>query len=270
VVVGEWMPVKVFINANGKLVDESKKYIQFASSGWWNKILAEDFDNDGDIDLMLGNAGTNTQFHASDKEPVSIYYKDFDGNGSVDPVFCYYIQGVSYPSASRDDLVEQLPLLKKKFIEYAVYAKAKISDVFTEEQMKGAEKYDAQMLKTVYLQNDGAAGFSLKSLPAEAQYAPVYVMQTIDVNGDGKKDVIIAGNNAWTRVRFGRHRSNHGIVLVGDGSGNFKYVPQYESGLDIRGDVRSLELLHSPGKEKLLFGLNDAALQMYEVSHQKK
>ena len=92
----------------------------------------------------MGNAGTNMQFHASDKEPVSIYYKDFDGNGSIDPIFCYYIQGVSYPSASRDDLVEQLPLLKKKFIEYAVYAKSTIKEVFTDEQMKGAEMYEAQ------------------------------------------------------------------------------------------------------------------------------
>jgi enediyne biosynthesis protein E4 len=104
-------------------------------------------------------------------------------------------------------------------------------------------------------------------LPKEVQYSPVYVMQTIDVNNDGKKDVIIAGNNAWTRVRFGRHRSNHGIVLVNGGQGKFTYVPQYESGLNIRGDVRSLEMINVKGKKKLLFGVNDAPLQLYDVNN---
>ena len=242
------------------------KYIPFSSTGWWNKIIAEDFDNDGDQDLMIGNAGTNLQFRASEKEPVSIYYKDFDGNGSVDPIFCYYIQGVSYPSASRDDLVEQLPGLKKKFLEYAVYAKATVKDIFSEEQLKDAKMYKAEMLETVYLQNNGEAGFKKIALPKEVQYSPVYVMQTIDVNNDGKKDVIIAGNNAWTRVRFGRHRSNHGTVLINDGKGGFSYVPQYESGLNIRGDVRSLEMIGVRGKTKLLFGLNDAPAELYEVN----
>jgi enediyne biosynthesis protein E4 len=267
IVVGEWMPVKIFLNKPGKLTDASSQYIHFASSGWWNKIVADDFDGDGDQDLIIGNAGTNVQFRASEKEPVSIYYKDFDGNGSVDPIFCYYIQGVSYPSASRDDLVEQLPGLKKKFLEYAVYAKATINDIFTDEQLKDAKKYEAQILSSVYLENNGNDGFELKPLPKEVQYSPVYVMQTIDVNNDGKKDVIIAGNNAWTRVRFGRHRSNHGTVLVNGGQGSFTYVPQYESGLNIRGDVRSLEMIDVKGKKKLLFGVNDAPVQLYEVNN---
>ena len=266
-IVGEWMPIKVFLNNNGKLVDASSQYIRFASSGWWNTILPGDFDDDGDEDIIAGNAGTNMQFRASEKEPLSIYYKDFDGNGSIDPLFCYYIQGVSYPAASRDELVEQLPGLKKKFNEYAVYAKATIRDVFSDEQLKDAAEYKAQTLSTVYLQNNGSAGFELKALPPEVQYAPVHVMQTIDVNNDGKKDVIIAGNNAWTRVRFGRHRSNHGIVLIGDGNGGFRYVPQYESGLNIRGDVRSLEMISIKGKKKFLFGVNDAPVQVYEVNN---
>lgn len=116
IVVGEWMPVKVFLNKSGKLEDASSQYIHFASSGWWKKILADDFDGDGDTDLIIGNSGTNLQYKASEQEPVSIYFKDFDGNGSIDPVFCYFIQGVSYPSAARDDLLEQLPVLKKKHL----------------------------------------------------------------------------------------------------------------------------------------------------------
>ncbi|MBL7699123.1 MAG: VCBS repeat-containing protein [Chitinophagaceae bacterium] len=266
IVVGEWMPITVFLNKSGKFEDASKQYIPFASSGWWNKILADDFDGDGDVDLIIGNAGTNLQFRASVNEPLSLYFKDFDGNGSIDPIFCYYIQGVSYPAASRDDLLEQLPGLKKKFNAYSVYAKATIKDVFSTEQLKDAGVLKAEMLSTVYLQNDGGS-FSIKNLPVEAQYSPVHVMQTIDVNGDGKKDVIIAGNNAWTRVRFGRHRSNHGIVLLGDGKGNFTYLPQYESGLDIRGDVRGLEIVNAGNRQKVLFGLNDSQVKMYDVNN---
>jgi hypothetical protein len=264
VVVGEWMPIQVFLNKAGKLQDASKQYVPFESSGWWTKILADDFDGDGDLDLIIGNAGMNLQFTASEKQPISVYFKDFDGNGSVDPIFCYYIQGVSYPAASRDDLVEQLPVLKKKFLSYAVYARATIKEVFTDEQLQDAGMYKAEILSTIYLQNNGKSGFERKVLPYEAQYSPVYVMQTIDVNKDGKKDVIIAGNNAWTRVRFGRHRSNHGIVLTGDGKGGFTYMPQYESGLKIRGDVRSLEIVNAKDKQKILFGVNDSPVEIYE------
>ncbi|MEO6289720.1 MAG: VCBS repeat-containing protein, partial [Ginsengibacter sp.] len=133
IVVGEWMPIKIFINQNGKLTDQSPSYIHFASTGWWNRIHADDMDGDGDLDLIIGNWGLNTQFHVNEKEPMTIYYKDFDGNGTIDPVLCYYIDGVSYPYNSRDDLTEQLPGLKKKFLEYAPYAVATIHDMFTSE-----------------------------------------------------------------------------------------------------------------------------------------
>ncbi|HRN55171.1 MAG TPA: VCBS repeat-containing protein [Agriterribacter sp.] len=263
IIVGEWMPVKVFINKNGVLEDASARYISFASSGWWNKILADDFDGDGDLDIILGNLGVNAQFRASEKEPLSLYYKDFDGNGSVDPVFCYYINGVSYPAASRDDLLEQLPVLKKKFNDYNSYANATIHEVFTPEQLKDAGMLQAAILSTVYLQNNGDSGFIKKDLPQEAQYAPVYAITAADINKDGKKDIILAGNNAWTRIKFGRYRANHGIVLLGDGKGGFEYVPQHKSGLKLRGDTRSMDFIHAGSKNLLMVGMNNAPLVSY-------
>jgi enediyne biosynthesis protein E4 len=258
IVAGEWMPVKVFINQKGKLTDASSTYIHFESTGWWNTINASDMDGDGDIDLIMGNCGSNTQFKVSEKEPMQLYYKDFDGNGSVDPVLCYYIQGVSYPAASRDDLTEQLPLLKKKFLEYKDYANATITDIFTGEELKDAATLKAATMQTIYLENQGAKGFVLHNLPIEAQYAPVYGIVTADVNKDGKKDILLAGNNTWTRIKFGRYTANHGVLLLGEGGGNFKYVPQVKSGLSLRGNVKSLALINTGKAQKIIVGINDA------------
>jgi hypothetical protein len=260
VVVGEWMPIRIFLNQNGRLSDQSSTYIHFASTGWWNRIKAADMDGDGDLDLVIGNCGTNTQFHASEKEPLTLYAKDFDHNGSIDPVLCYFIDGVSYPAASRDDLTDQLPALKKKFLTYKDYANATINDVFSAGELKEAIVLKAETMQTVYLENAGTKGFILHVLPAEAQYAPVYGIATVDANGDGKKDLLLAGNNTWTRIKFGRYTANHGVLLQGDGKGNFTYVAQRESGLKLRGNVRSLNTIQKGDREAVIAGINDVGI----------
>ncbi len=261
VVVGEWMPVKVFVNERGKLRDASADYIKFPSAGWWNTLLAEDLDGDGDTDLVLGNTGLNTQFRVSEGQPMSLYYKDFDGNGILDPILCYYIGGVEYPAIFRDDLADQLPVMKKKFIAYSAYADATMKDIFSPQQLNSAGVLHASCMETIVLENKGKGGLVRKELPSEAQYAPVYAIRTADVDGDGKKDLMLCGNNSWTRIRLGRYKANHGIVLKGDGKGAFSYVPQWKSGLDIRSDVRSMEWI---GK-RLIVGGNDVPLKAYTL-----
>jgi len=258
IVVGEWMPIKVFINRQGKLVDESAQYIKFPSAGWWNKIYAEDMDGDGDKDLIIANCGLNTQFHCTDKEPVTMYFKDFDGNGTIDPILCYYIDGVSYPAASLDDITAQLPSLKKKFLEYKDYAIATIHDLFSNEELKDAGVLKAETMQTIYLENRGSKGFLQHRLPLEAQYAPVYGIVSIDANHDGKKDLLLTGNNTWTRIKFGRYSANHGLLFLGDGKGNFSYVPQFKSGLDIRGNVRGIAEVKSKNKLQIVVGVNNS------------
>jgi len=264
IVVGEWMPIKVFINQKGKLTDASSQYIHFGSTGWWNRIDAADMDGDGDTDIIIGNCGLNTQFHVNEKEPMTIYYKDFDGNGSIDPVLCYYIDGVSYPVNSRDDLTDQLPGLKKKFLEYKPYAVATITDIFPPDQLKDAGLLKAETMQTVYLENKGSKGFALHILPLPAQYSPVYGIVTADINADGKKDILLAGNNTWTRIKFGRYSANHGVLLLGDGKGGFTYASQAESGLNIRGNVRSLRLIKSRRSQNIIAGINDSNALMLQ------
>jgi len=266
IIAGEWMPVKVFINEKGKLIDASESYIHFNTTGWWNTILAYDFNNDGFKDIIVGNTGLNTQFKASEKEPMEMYYKDFDNNGTIDPVLCYYIQGKSYPAASRDDLTDQMPVLKKNFLTYANYADATITDIFPEEQLQNAGKLQAAVMQTILLQNNAGKNFELKSLPAEAQYAPTYAATATDINEDGNVDIILAGNNSFTRIKFGNYRANHGVVLLGDGKNNFSYLPQPQSGLNIKGAVRSMQSVNVNGKHCLLFAINDDDLLAYSIT----
>ena len=256
-VVGEWMPIKIFVNSRGKLTDASATYIKFPSTGWWNRINATDMDNDGDMDVVIGNCGLNTQFRVNEKEPMTIHYKDFDNNGSIDPILCYYIGGVSYPIASRDDLTDQLPGLKKKFLEYKQYANATINDIFTTEQLKDAATAKAELMETVYLENLGANGFARRPLPMQAQYSPIYGIVLDDLDRDGKKDILLAGNNTWTRIRFGRYSANHGVLLKGDGKNAFTYLPQPKSGLNLRGNVRTLKPIQSGDNKKVIAGIND-------------
>ncbi len=257
VVVGEWMPIKVYINSKGILTDKSAEFIHFASTGWWNKLSAADMDNDGDLDLVIGNTGTNTQFHVSEKEPMTVHYKDFTENETIIPVLSYYIGGVSYPAASRDDMVDPMPFLKKKFIEYKTYATATIDDLFTAEQLKDAKILKAEIMNTIYLENQGAKGFVQHELPIEAQYGPVCGIAIHDFNKDGKNDMLLAGGNTWTRIKFGRYSANHGVLLIGDGKNNFKYIPQTQSGLNLKGNIKSLKIIKGSKSNSIIAGVND-------------
>jgi hypothetical protein len=260
ITVGEWCPIKVYVNEKGVLKDASAQYIPFPSNGLWNTLLATDLDNDGRTDLVIGNQGWNNQFRASPQEPMQLFYKDFDGNGSVDPVLCYHIQGKAYPAYYRDDLTEQMPFLRKKFLHYTDYAKATFTDLFSSEERDGARGLEVQQLATVLLHNAGTH-FTQQSLPLEAQYAPVFAIAAADVNGDGRNDLLLAGNNTYTRIRFSRFDAGRGVLLLNDTNMKFNNVPPYESGLHITGDVRSCLVWEN----RLLFGINNGKAAVYQL-----
>ncbi len=261
VVAGEWMRVRTILNTNSGW--QETPLAGLPDEGWWNCLYADDLNGDGYVDLVLGNQGVNNQFQASEKEPLELYYADFDGNGSIDPLFCYYLNGTSYPAANRDDLTEQLPGLRKQFNSYSSYSTATIADFFPPEKISAAGHLYIRELHSMVLLNQQGKTFKRMELPVEAQFAPVYAIVADDVNHDGKKDLVLAGNNSWTRIKFGRYRANHGLVLTGDGIGAFAALPQAVSNLRLRGDVRSLTLIKNPTGNQLLVGFNDGPLVSY-------
>ena len=265
VIVGMWMQITVLINEHGHFADRSARYIPFPSSGLWNSIVAADLDGDGNTDLVVGNQGLNNQFGASVGEPLTLYTLDFDGNGIADPVLSYYIHDTAYPVYSRDDLLDHLPYLKKRFPEYHDYARATMADIFGD-KLKQATVSKATQLATLYLHNNGKGAFEFRSLPPDVQLSPIYAICAEDLNHDGHPDLLLCGNNAWTRIKFGRYRANHGLVLINDGKGNFSTMPQQKSALHLRGDVRSMELIHGKGYVQLLVGMNDDSVRRYRLN----
>jgi enediyne biosynthesis protein E4 len=260
VLVGEWMPVSVFINAGNKLDNKTKDYFAKEYSGWWNKLYTGDFNKDGKPDLVIGNSGLNTQCKASDKEPAEMFYKDFDNNGAVDPIFCFYIQGKSYPYVTRDELLDQVSLMRGRFVDYKSYADASLQQVFLEEELKDANKLQANYLATAYFESGADGKFTEKQLPVQAQYSPVFAIASVDYDKDGNNDLLLCGNINKARLRFGKYDANYGVLLKNDGKGNFSYVNQQQSGLSLRGDVRSIITINNT----LLFGINQQPLKAYK------
>jgi len=260
VLVGEWMPVTVMINSNGKLTNHTSDYFDQPTNGWWNKILVEDFNHDGHPDLVIGNEGLNTQCKASAAEPAEIYYKDFDDNGAVDPILCFYIQDKSYPYVSRDELLEQISMMRSRFPDYKSYADASLGDIFTTLELQGAGHLIATNLATTYYLSDGKGKFHTSSLPLEVQSSPVFAITTLDYDHDGNTDMLLCGNINRARLRFGKSDANYGTLLKGDGKGHFTYVPQLKSGFHLWGDVRSILEVN----KTLLFGINQQGLKAYK------
>jgi hypothetical protein len=263
VVVGEWMEIGVYVNREGTQLERNANAIGQESSGWWLAIEGKDFDKDGDIDFVVGNFGLNNQYHVSPTRPAKLLYKDFDNNGSIDPIFCYYFGDTLSFAYSRDELIGQIPGMKKKFVDYKTFASAPFSEYFSAEQLADSDTLTATLLETVYLENDGKANFKIRRLPMEAQFSPVYAIASLDVNGDGNLDIVTGGNFTQSRVSVGQCDANFGTILLGDGHGSFAPLDPEVSGLKVRGDVRDIGVLKVNGNDYLIFGRNGESVVVW-------
>ncbi|HVU97052.1 MAG TPA: VCBS repeat-containing protein [Puia sp.] len=262
ILCGEFMPVMVFLNTPTGFVDKTSDWFGASQPGFWNTLTVADLDGDGKPDVIAGNMGQNCCVKFSGKEPGELYFADFDHNGSIDPFFNFYIQGVSYPFVSRDELNEQIYPMRKKFNSYKDYSNATMKDLFSKEELAAAGKLTVTQDRTMCWLNKGGH-FVPADLPVQAQFAPVTRVLAGDFDGDGHTDLVLLGNHSDNRLKIGSIDANYGCLLKGDGAGGFRYVPQPVSGLSVKGDVKSAVNLGVDGKKYLVIGVAEGALQFY-------
>ncbi len=260
IVIGDWMTVTIFENKDKKF---TPKIIQ-NSSGWWNCLKVADFDGDGDLDFVCGNHGLNSRFHASEKEPITMYFGDFDKNGTPEQVVSQYIKGVDLPLALRHDLVQQMPSLKKKYLKYINYADQKVSDIFTKEQLKNARISKVNQLESCVFLNDGKGNFTIKPLPTMSQLSPIFGLNIDDFDGDGKLDILEGGNFLQSKPEVGSYDADTGVWLRGDGKGNFTAVASKDSGFRLYGAVRDIQTVKVGGKNLIFVVKNNDVLQIFK------
>jgi len=269
VVAGLFMPITIIENEKGALKNKTKEYGLDDTQGWWCRIKAGDLNNDGNIDLVVGNLGTNSQFRASEKEPLQVTYADFNDDKVLDPVITMYMQGKSYPYFTRDEMLDQVPSLQKKFRRYTDYSDAQLEDLFPPEKLQKAPVAKIKTFNSSVLINNGKGQFNVSSLPVLAQQSIASALDIIDVDKDGNKDILVAGNCYPMRVQLGPLDASFGIVLKGNGKGNFSTINYEHTGLYIPGDVRSMLKMQSKDHELIIVAKCNDPVQVVAINNEK-
>ncbi|WP_163418399.1 VCBS repeat-containing protein [Flagellimonas sp. HSM57] len=270
-VVGEWMPITFLKNDKGTFQNITESSGLENTNGWWFSVKAHDFDNDGDVDFIAGNLGLNSKYQTSVEEPFSIYAKDFDQTGTTDIVLGYYQEGKQYPLRGRECSSQQMPFIKKKFENYHSFASAELIDVYGEENISDALKYEANTFTTSYFENLGDGQFKVRELPGEAQITAVTSIINEDFNNDGFMDVLLMGNIYGFEVETPRQDAGYGLYLEGDGKGNFNPLMPYESGLFIKGDVAKAKKINmATHKDVLIVALKNDSVQFIKSNQNQK
>lgn len=271
VVAGEWMPVRFFRNNNGKLEDVTVNTGLVNMNGMWRSLAAMDMDNDGDIDLVAGNLGLNCSYRVSTNEPMELFAADLDGNGSIDPVNFYYIKtkdGKKYsrPGISLSQLATQVPGIKKQFQFNENYARAGFEEIFEGVDKRHIFHLYCNETRTCYFENKGNGKFEKHPLPVEVQFAPVNAIICNDLDSDGNKDILLAGNEYQAEVMRGRYDASYGCYLRGNGRNEFTAVAPAESGFIVDGDVKDMKVITMPDKTKrILVAVNNDSLRVFKV-----
>ncbi|MBS0001068.1 MAG: VCBS repeat-containing protein [Cyclobacteriaceae bacterium] len=273
IIAGEWLPVTLFMQLDGKLVNVTEEAGLNEYAGWWNSICGGDFDNDGDMDYVVGNLGLNSIYKASREKPVKAYSADFDNNGRYDVLLTTFFPDKNggtkeFPIHFRSDLVKQMDGLKNRFENYESYSEATIDSVLFPEELKMAEIRSATYFASVYLENTGDGKFNVRPLPKEAQFAPLFGMIPGDFNEDSFLDLLVIGNDFGNNQFWGRTDALNGLLLEGNGNGDFQVRNYTETGFLVQGDGKSLVVLPvEQNKLLMVASQNQDSIRVFETVH---
>ena len=262
IVVGEWMPVTVFHNQNGNLVEVTQKYGLQNTPGWWNTVAAADFNKDGFIDLVAGNLGSNSILKASQDKPVQLFIHDFFGDGKPEQILTYYHGEKFYPLALPELMLSHIPALRSQYPAYANFAGRSVQDIFPRAQLEAATVRTATEFASLLLINKGDETFRQTPLPVEAQFAPIYAILLGDFNRDGNKDLLLGGNFYGTPPEQGRYDAGYGCLLLGNGVGTLAPVSLQNSGFAVAGEIRQIKAVQTAAGGTLIIAArnNDKAV----------
>jgi hypothetical protein len=263
IVVGEWMAPTLFVNDDGVLVKRPAGLEDL--SGWWQSVMVADINGDKLPDLVLGNHGLNSRCAAEEGKPLTMFVKDFDKNGTPEQFLCRYENGKLLPFIRPHDLGMQLPKMKKRYLEFSNYVGQSIFDMYSEEELADAIKYEASSMRSMVAINRGDGSFKPLPLPTEAQLAPLFALAATDLNRDGNMDLILGGNLYHVKPEMGRYDALRGLVMLGDGTGGFEALSSQKSGLWQDGEMRKIEFVKAGGTQLLVAAMNDGPIAVFEL-----
>lgn len=265
VAVGDWSGVRIWLNEGGSFTERTLELGFDHSQGLWYDVEIADLDGDGLLDIVAGNLGENCRLEASPEKPMVLFVNDFDRNGATDPILCSYWGDTLFPRVLRHNLISQLPGLKKENLKYADYAGKSVFEVFDTTALERSAMHQVQTLKTTVFFNNGD-GFTHHPLPLQAQIAPVHAIAVADVNADGIQDIILGGNLHEVQPEWGRYDASRGTVVLGKGQRSFEVLPFVESGLNVDGEVRAIDVYERDGSKYLLFSRLNGPMIEYRVN----
>lgn len=264
IMAGDWMPIRIFRNESNRLAEVKEIKGLERSNGFWQVLHAGDFDQDGDIDFVAGNLGTNTTLQESAGSSVRLYVKDIDHNGNTDHILAYQKNNHWYPAATKDELSKQLPLIRKKFTDYKTFAGKTLDEIFDRGELENARVLTVNTFSSVYLENSGNGGFTQHLLPEEAQTSKIFSFYSEDLNDDGYEDILLGGNFYGGNMYQGRYDAGYGLMLKNIRDRDFQAVGPQASGFFLRGEIRDIISLFTSTGKIIVVARNNLPLKIFK------